>query len=129
MTHCLRNADTLLVDSSLVLARSQSPGAQASGVHRIDKWHTSDAAMHTVIQKGGVDVMLSLLDARDATTRLTALDVLLRWSTIDSAREQLVAGNAAARVQASCEPLGDGLASKRCISLAKKLGATLQKTQ
>ena len=136
---CLRAiTDTLLLDSSLQLARGRHESSNAEGVRRLDKWHTSgtpcgsavgsnlphphdcpgahhttrscvsgspwrpacgtrtsrltevstsaatcaEKASRAIAEKGGVEILLNLLKAREATTRLTALDVLVRMAPL-----------------------------------------------
>ena len=111
-----------------MLVRSKHAETRETGVGRVNRWHSGDAALPTVVAQGGGEALLATLPTAQPETRVTVLELLVRMAPVADARGRLVANDAAARAAASCATLGgaDPAVVGRCEAQAAALAEALR---
>jgi len=119
------NSGTFMLESTLTLLRSRHPQTQHDAVSRLDRWHTSDTALHHIVESGHISTLVNVLASPSAAARNLTLEVLCRLASLDSALVPLRDAQALTTARASCETIGDPLEAERCRALGDKLALLL----
>ena len=120
-----------MIAPSLTLVRSKVASTRETGVSRVSRWHSSDAALPTVVAQGGAEALLAALPSAQPETRVTILELLLRMVPLADAQARLISNDAATVAAQSCTsdmPPADGaVATQRCRTLADELARSLSR--
>jgi len=98
----LASDSAITLDPNLRLLDSRHREHVATGIGRIHRWHTSDAAMEHLVSRDGVEKVVKALGVVEDDARLQAIELLARLAPYADAKQRLRRADALARADESC---------------------------
>ena len=98
----LASDSAITLDPNLRLLDSRHREHVATGIGRIHRWHTSDAAMEHLVSRDGVEKVVKALGVVEDDARLQAIELLARLAPYADAKQRLRRADALARANESC---------------------------
>ena len=141
LSSCRRGAETYLIAPSLKLVNSRHTSTREDGLWRIFNWHGGDSTLPAIIEKDGIEALLSALPHVKDASRVAILEMLLRMVPLDDGKARMLKHDAAGRAAAACAKLernpslvggsnsSDPAAAERCSTLATALAQALHAAQ